>query len=184
MGRQMRIIGPGATLSSDCFPVFLGGPIRGAGDWRSDIFERLGSISSTRKAIEVVDPSRRSEFELTAEMRAHWEEQAMASSAINGVLSFWIANQVEQIGDAGDFPRPYGQFSRLELGQWLARAECDPTLRVILGVSVNIPYFEYMCAKIAKFDLRYPIRTNVGALCADIESAYRNDSPLGVRRTP
>jgi hypothetical protein len=87
--------------------------------------------------------------DLSDRERVRWESSAMRAAATKGLLLFWLADQKEALPPRGQFVRPYGQISRLELGIWLARRDACPALNVIVGVEASIPGYEYLMEHLA-----------------------------------
>lgn len=122
-------------------PVFfLGGPIRGAGDWQAKAIEFIDS--KVPEAL-IVCPSRyppthylyqykQSGVEDRFESQTEWERFYLEKASKNGCVMFWIPKQ-DALNPRPAAEGPYGQDSYGELGEWRAHLMYNPDLHFVVG---------------------------------------------------
>ena len=73
--------------------VFLAGPIQGSPDWQSNAIRFLFALAPE---IHVANP-RRNYFpgEFIFDEQVHWETLHLRRAGSDGVILFWLANEVE-----------------------------------------------------------------------------------------
>ena len=142
-------VAPGGLLPHSVTPVFLAGPLGGAGNWRSDFVSLLRSDKGGVGDVAIVDPGARAPSSLSVAGRVAWEQDVIDSCAQRGLLILWLGEQREATKMVGAFPRPFGLASMLELG-WVAASygRFDPR-RVLIGISASFPSSEYVRLHIA-----------------------------------
>lgn len=149
----MKILLPKtAALSRDIDTVplfFLGGPVRGGGDWQSAMCAILEELSPEcvaaipcRWGQEHPLYSKRLEGTPDAFPRQRkWERHYLSEAARGrspGCIIFWLG---EQKGPRPSEDGPYAQDTYGELGEWRGQMMYNPALRVVVGGEENFPGF-------------------------------------------
>ena len=107
----------------DSIFVFLGGPIQGTTDWRSELPDIPG--------VTYINPRRKDLSDFNWDVQVEWETLGLR---VSDIVLFWIPPMTEY-----DSSRDYAQTTRMELLENLARGK-----NVILGISPGIHASRYM----------------------------------------
>ncbi len=127
--------------------IFLGGPIRGGGDWQKDMCEILIGMEVD---VEIVCPCRwtadhplahyfHRPFQDTNAHQVSWERYHMERAALEdrytGCLLFWLGLESENNPHPG--PEPYAMDTRREVGKFTGfiklRRKLDCGTRMVIG---------------------------------------------------
>jgi hypothetical protein len=128
---------------------FLGGPVRGGGDWQSKMALMLADLVGGDCLIaiparwrwehplahRIVPTDRKSDFP----RQLNWERYYLNHAGYHprpGCIVFWLAVQREPrpIEDG-----PYAQDTYGELGEWRGRMMCNPSIRFVAGAEATFP---------------------------------------------
>lgn len=132
--------------------VFLAGPIFGAPDWQPEA-ERL--FEAARPDLWLANP--RPTFLEEDDRQIDWESHHLARAAENGVVFFWCPNE-----ETHNCARPYGQTTRFELGEWLARSKHSGS-KIVLGVEPGFSNEHYFRRRFARDLPEAPVRDTLEA---------------------
>ena len=128
------------TVDSPLF--FLAGPIRGGGDWQSDMAEQ---ILNQEPSAHIACPSRwnsehrlarhfHQPFSQAGNLQLVWERhylrQAGLKDGVPGCVIFWLG--LESASHPHPGPEPYAMDTRRELGKFIAFAEMM-NVRIVIG---------------------------------------------------
>lgn len=97
--------------------IFLAGPIQGAPEWQT---EAIRIIASLAPEVIIATPRRQRSSNFNYDEQVEWETEYLNRAAENGVILFWLANEVESIPG-----RVYAQTTRFEISEWKYRHQRD-----------------------------------------------------------
>jgi hypothetical protein len=123
--------------------LFLAGPIQDAPDWQS----RAVDIVSEKNP-EIIIASPRKDYapgEFVYERQVDWETNYLRRAASWGAIIFWLANQETLTREEGQqFPRPYAQTTRQELGEWRTKKAHRAKINLVVGIDTNFSNAKYI----------------------------------------
>jgi hypothetical protein len=129
--------------------VFLAGPIQGTRDWQAEMVAHLQAIAP---AIDIANPRRgRLESDFAYAEQVDWETEQLARAGRNGVIVFWLAKEAEH-----DAKRAYAQTSRVELGEWMVRAQ-QGAAKLVVGMETGFPGARYIGYRLAQMCPQVPV---------------------------
>lgn len=137
------VVAPGDSLPDGFAPVFMAGPIGGAGPWRSELAACMGTALQGDR-VALVDPGAPAAFSLSVAARVAWEQAMLDSSVQRGLLIMWLGEQREATKMLETFPRPFGLASMLELGWISANYGLYDARRLQIGISESFPSCDYL----------------------------------------
>jgi hypothetical protein len=116
--------------------VFLAGPIKGAPLWQTEAIQLLGEFSPE---LHIATPRRQYQpGEFQFEGQVDWETHHLRYAGKNGVILFWLANELQHQCD-----RAYAQTTRFELAEWKVRHERDGA-RLVVGIDSRFTGAKYI----------------------------------------
>ena len=121
--------------------IYLAGPIMSAPDWQKEAIKilfskeedltvvspRLGDLTPFTPCIQRGDENR-------FKGQREWEWHYMDLAAKKGCLLFWLPRE-----ESHHCIKPYGEVTRLELGQWMTRYKFDNSLNMCFGGNWRFP---------------------------------------------
>src|SRR5690349_2330032 len=108
---ERLILQPPEVVNTEGPVIFLAGPIQGAPDWQTEAATIIHDMDSS---IVIASPRRDyPEGTFVYEKQVDWETNFLRTAGRIGVVSFWLAAQVEEV-----VGRSYAQTARFELGEW------------------------------------------------------------------
>lgn len=118
------VVRPLEYLNADGPLIFLAGPIQGGPDWQGQAIEIIHELAPE---LNIASPRvETDEWKYLFEKQVDWESYHLKRAAINGVILFWLAKEIEH-----DCGRAYAQTTRYELGKWSQKRA-----RIVVGVEV------------------------------------------------
>jgi len=132
--------------------VFLAGPIFGAPDWQPGA-ERL--FHAQRPDLWLANP--RPTLTTDDDRQIDWESHHLSRAGDEGVVFFWCPNE-----ETHDCSRPYGQTTRFELGEWVARSKAAGS-NLVLGVEPGFSNAYYFRRRLARDLPHAPVRDTLEA---------------------
>lgn len=120
------VLFPATITTFDGPLVFLAGPIQGAPNWQADAIHWFSEFAPKLGVASPRRQDRSRQFDYAAQV--DWETHYLRLAAQNGVIMFWLANEVEHVPG-----RAYAQTSRFELAEWKVRHERDG-IRLVVGL--------------------------------------------------
>lgn len=137
------LVAPGGLLPKGFAPVFMAGPVGGAGPWRSELAGRL-RLGVDGGRVAFVDPGAPAAFSISVGARVAWEQGMLDASLQRGLLIMWLGEQREATKMLERFPRPFGLASMLELGWVSANYGVYDSRRLQIGISESFPSSDYV----------------------------------------
>lgn len=131
--------------------IYLAGPIQGSKNWQA---EAIKIIQNYAPDLNIASPRRECLPDKFAyEKQVDWETHYLREAAKKGVILFWLAREFEHNCD-----RSYAQTTRVEIGEWKIRHECDD-VKLALGIEEGFTGAKYLkrrfsqdCPEIKIFD--------------------------------
>lgn len=138
--------------------IFLAGPIQGAIDWQSIATD---IIHTSRPDITIASPRRGYlPGEFNYKEQVDWETHHLRRAGANGVLLFWLAQEVEH--DPG---RAFAQTTRAELFEWKVRHERDG-VKMVIGIENGFSGARYIRHRFLQDCPEIKITDNLEETCA------------------
>lgn len=154
---MIETIMPPAIIEIDKPVIFLAGPIQGAPNWQKEAAEIISSLANN---LTVASPRREyMDGEFVYEKQVDWETHYLNKAATNGVILFWLANEVENIPG-----RSYAQTTRFELGEWKARNQLG-LAKLVVGIENGFTNNRYIKRRLMQDCSNVPVCNNLRDTC-------------------
>ena len=154
------------TIDSPLF--FLAGPIRGGGDWQSELADH---ILNREPSANIACPSRwdsrhrlapnfHQPFSRATNRQVIWErhylKQAGLEPKVRGCVIFWL--DCESVTDPHPGPEPYAMDTRREIGKFTAYAEMlNGAVRMVVGGSPDFYGLDVILFELSQaFGYKFP----------------------------
>ena len=137
--------------------VFLAGPIQGAPDWQQ---KAIAYFQKHAPSLHIASP--RSDYidtEFVYAKQVDWESHFLKRASDNGVVLFYLANEVEHIPG-----RAYAQTSRFELGEWVTKHQWWDT-KLVIGIENGFSNGRYIKRRLSQDCPNVPVLTTLEATC-------------------
>lgn len=92
----------------------------------------------------IASPRRKIDEEFVYEEQVDWETFHLRRAAVNGVIMFWLARELDHHPD-----RAYAQTSRFELAEWKLRHERDK-VELVVGIEEGFSGARYIRRRISQ----------------------------------
>lgn len=128
-GGELMVIVPPYYTIGDGPTIFLAGPIQGAPNWQAEAMRMIAgqaNVASPRRTWSKPD-----QFEEQVEWETFW----LTLCAKQGIILFWLANQVTEHPE-----RVYAQTTRFELGEWITKLDG----KIALGIDSEFQGARYI----------------------------------------
>ncbi|MBI4038239.1 hypothetical protein HY387_01145 [Candidatus Daviesbacteria bacterium] len=139
--------------------IFLAGPIVGAWDWQAEATSRLLKENSHILVANPRRPELNADFDYATQVE--WETDHLKRASQLGVILFWLANEVNHYHE-----RPFGQTTRIELGEWMVRHVYERT-RIVLGIDWRFPGAKYIRDRFQAECPNVPIKNTLAQTCLE-----------------
>ncbi len=150
---------PPEIVEVDGRVIFLAGPIQGGPNWQSTA-GRL--IHGYNPKIIVASPRRDYEadgLEFVYERQVDWETHYLRAAGENGVVLFWLANQVQETPG-----RAYAQTTRFELAEWKMKHQFEGA-KLVVGIEPGFGNERYIRRRFAQDAPDVPILNSLEQSC-------------------
>lgn len=136
--------------------IYLGGPVQGTYDWRSDA---IAYITLIDEKIPIANPRCRS-FQGEYGVQLSWCERYQDQSAENGALLFWFSRETNHRCN-----RAYAQEARFELGERAGRSWQEGT-KIVVGIERGFTGYYYLWDKLSHAYPNIPLCRTLRQTCA------------------
>ncbi len=127
------LVQPTKFVEKDKKVVFMAGPIQGAADRQSKMYDLIHTLNPNT----IVASPRPKVWDKTTfdkSLQIQWETYHLNLAAEKGVILFWLANEEKHIPE-----RAYAQTTHFELGEYLGKGR-----KVIIGFDANFSNTTYL----------------------------------------
>ncbi len=147
---EIEVLNPPFYMSGRKGPVvFLAGPVRGARDWQTEAFELLKASYYLDSKLLVASPRVIGTSYHAYADQVNWETHYLKEASKSGVITFWCSKEAEH-----NCERPFGQCTRYELGEWLAKSEMNKT-QVVVGIESGFTGEKYIRHRLTNGDFKH-----------------------------
>lgn len=147
----MKILyAPEVTILNNKQTLFLAGPIRCTRNWQQQLIDLFNQDTNKYPNLVIANPHRREgvvplkdfQYEMFDE-QIKWEMKHLADAADHGVISYFLANQLER-----DPFQSYARTTRFELGEWFGELKNRNDIKIVIGWEKQFPGLKYIVQRI------------------------------------
>ncbi len=147
--------------------VFMAGPAQGCENWQEEFMEKIQKELKeikTSKNIVLCSPRRLEKPKnFVYEEQVEWESFYLGKASKQGLIIFWFAKETEKIPG-----RSFARTSRFEIGEWFAKSQITPGIKMIIGRENGFEGFEYIENRLKSVDENFETTVNKKDMIAEI----------------